>query len=93
MAIEGLGPVDPISNYGKTQKVDANRQRPAPDSVDVTEEARRKAEIYQITQEVQSAPDIRTDRVEEVRRRLEDPAYVDSVLDDVADRIIDAFGV
>ena len=95
MTIDRLGPVDPVARYnkaGKPAKVD--KRNPA-DSVDVSEEARRSAALKQTADIVRSTPDIRMDRVEEVKAKLQDPNYIDdAVLGIVADRLMeDVFGV
>lgn len=94
MAIDRLGPVDPVAKYtkaGKPPKV--TKQAPA-DSVNVSEEARRSAMLQQITETVRSAPDVRMDRIEEVRAKLQDPNYInDTVTEATADRLLDLFGL
>ena len=63
---------------------------------DLTElnEARIKAELFQISEKVRHAPDVRMDRVEEIKKKLEDPNYIDEVVvEHVAEQIMDMFGV
>ena len=94
MTIDRLGPVDPVAKYNKTGKpAKVARQAPT-DTVAVSEEARRQAALRQTADIVHATPDIRMDRVEEVKARLEDPNYInDKVLESVADSILDVFGV
>jgi len=64
------------------------------DSIDVSEEAKAKAELLKAEEIVRSSPDIREDRIAEVKKRMEDPNYInDSVKGMVASRIMDMFGV
>ena len=94
MAIDRLGPVDPISPYNRTGKASKVDRKQAADSVDVSQEARRQAAIQQIADAVRQSPDVRMDRVEEVKAKLLDPNYIDDlVVGDVADKLLDAFGV
>jgi negative regulator of flagellin synthesis FlgM len=47
-----------------------------------------------VAEEVRSAPDIRMDRVAEIKAKLEDPNYIDdTVMGAVADSLMNLFGV
>ena len=94
MTIDRLGPVDPVSKYNNTSKTSRTSYVQGKDSIDVSDEAKAKAELLQAIEVVRSSPDIREDRVEEVKRRLQDPNYInDQIKGLVADRIMDMFGV
>ncbi len=94
MTIDRLGPVDPVAKYNKTNKSARVSRRTPVDSVAVSEEARKQAALQQISDAVRSTPDVRMDRVEAVRARLQDPNYInDAVLDSVAGSIMDVFGI
>ncbi|MCK4514997.1 MAG: flagellar biosynthesis anti-sigma factor FlgM, partial [Spirochaetaceae bacterium] len=74
----------------KTQRA----AKPENDSVDFSDEARMKAEVFQIAERVRKAPDVRADRVEEVKKKLEDPNYIDDiVVEHVAEQIMDMFSL
>jgi negative regulator of flagellin synthesis FlgM len=94
MTIDRLGPVDPVSKFNKTGKP-AKVDRPAPtDSVAVSEEARRSAALKQTADIVRATPDVRLDRIEEVKAKLQDPNYInDKIVEALADRLMDVFGV
>ena len=93
MTIDRLGPVDPVAKYNKTAKTEKAANTPT-DSVNVSEEARKQAALQQMAEAVRETPDIRMDRVEEVKAKLQDPNYInDTVLESVADSILDVFGV
>jgi len=94
MTIERLGPVDPIQNYNKAEKVNKPTAKSEGDSISVSEEARVRSEIMQAVEQARSIPDIRQDRVAEVRQKLEDPSYIDQrVVEMVADEIMSAFDI
>ena len=94
MSIERLGPVDPVQRYSQTEKTKAPQSRRENDSVAFSEEAKMKAEIFRISEQVKAAPDVRLDRVEEVKRKLEDPNYIDEkVVGHVAEQIMDMFNL
>lgn len=94
MTIEGLGPVDPVSRYAKANKAAKVDKKDAADSIDVSPKAKVMGEIYKASEEVKKAPDIRMDRVEEVKKKLEDPNYInDKVVEAVADDVLELFGL
>ena len=94
MTIEGLGPIDSISKLKKNSKAAVPQKAAETDSVDVSKEARNLAELYQASEAVKNSADVRMDRIEEVKRKLEDPNYIDdAVVDMVADNIMKSFGL
>jgi len=94
MTIERLGPTEPISNYNKTGKVSKSDSLLGKDSIEVSEEAKQKAEVFKALESLRSVPDIREDRVAEVKKKLEDPNYInEKVIESVADRILDLFKI
>ena len=93
MTIERLGPVDPVQRYSQTERTQ-RAAKPENDSVDFSDEARIKAEVFHIAEKVRKTPDVRADRVEEVKRKLEDPNYIDDiVVEHVAEQIMDMFSI
>ena len=94
MTIDKLGSINPIQNYNKSGKTGKAAQKPEHDSINVSSEARAMGEVFQVAEAVREAPDIRMDRVEEVRAKLNDPDYInDSVINSVADKIMDMFNI
>ncbi len=94
MTIERLGPVDPVQRYSQTDKTKAPKSKPENDSVAFSDEAKVKAELFRVAEQVKQAPDVRLDRVEEVKRKLEDPNYIDDrVVEHVAEQIMDMFNL
>lgn len=94
MGIDSIGPVDPVHKFDKPEKTSRPQKRAETDSVSLSDEAKFKAELYKATEEVRNSPDVRLDRIAEVKKRLEDPNYIDEkVLGDVAERLMDQFGI
>lgn len=92
MTIERLGPIDPIQKFNKTQKSSQPVDAEASDSIAFSDEAKLKAQLYKVSEEVNKTEDVRADRIAEVKKKLEDPSYInDEVLGRVADRIMDMF--
>jgi negative regulator of flagellin synthesis FlgM len=92
MTIERLGPVDPVQRYSQTDRTKAPQSKPENDSVSFSDEARVKAEMLRLAEQVKQTSDVREDRVAEVKRKLEDPNYIDNrVVEHVAEQIMDMF--
>ncbi len=89
MTIDRLNPLDPIQPKKPSGAARADRT-PGADSVSLSSEAVVKAELFNALELAKSAPDVRMDRVAEVKAKLEDPNYLnDAVLAATADRILD----
>lgn len=94
MTIQGIGPLDPISKFNKTDKPEKVSKTEKNDSISVSEEAKSKAEVFNATQLAKNAEDIRWSRVEEVKRKLTDPNYLSQkVIEKTAEKIIDHFKI
>ncbi len=94
MTIDKLGPIESISKYNKTEKVSRPEKKDASDSISFSEEAKSKGEVYKATEVAKLAPEIRMDRVEAVKKKLEDPSYIDdAVVESVADAVMDLFEI
>ena len=92
--IDRLGGIDPLKNVQNTHKTQRAKEVAQPDSITVSKEARERAEVLYAMEAAGSAPDVRSERVAEVMEKIKDPAYVnDAVVNLVADRILDVFGV
>jgi negative regulator of flagellin synthesis FlgM len=92
MTIDKLGPIDPFSKYNKAERPSKPERSEKSDSISFSSEARSKGEIYKATEVVKLSPEIRMDRVEEVRKKLQDPSYInDKVVELVADKVMDLF--
>ena len=94
MTIEGLGPIDAVQKYNKHGKVRSAESQAKADDISFSNEAKAMGELYKATEEVKLAEDVRMDRIEEVKAKLQDPNYInDTILEGVADTILDVFGL
>ncbi len=94
MTIKGLGPVDPVNKINKANKAAKAQKTEKTDSVTVSQEAKDLGEIYKAAEQVKTSPEVRLDRIEEVKEKLKDPNYInDKVIESVADSILDSFGI
>jgi negative regulator of flagellin synthesis FlgM len=94
MMIDRLGGIDPINDVQKTHKAQRVSGTAQSDSVNVSAEAKELSEVYFAMEAAGAAPDVRSDRVAEVMQKMKDPSYINkSVVDLVADRIMDVYGL
>jgi negative regulator of flagellin synthesis FlgM len=90
MTIDRIGSIDPIQpgkKFGRTSHVnEANKA----DSIDISSEAQEKAEIYRVQELAAAAPEIRTDKVAELKEKINDPSYInDRVINATAEKLMD----
>ncbi len=92
MTIQGIGPLEPLPKMNKAEKAEKPVKAGKSDSINVSEEAKSKAEVYTALEIAKNTADIRWNRVEEVKRKLQDPNYLsDRVLEETAEKIMDQF--
>jgi len=94
MMIDRLGGIDPLKNAQNTHKAHRVSGTAQTDSISVSSEAKELSEAYFAMEAANTAPDVRSDRVAEVLQKMKDPAYINkSVVDMVADRLMDVYGL
>jgi len=94
MMIDRLGGIDPLKNVQNTQKAHRAGGNARSDSISVSDKAKELSEVYQAMETANTAPDVRSERVAEVMEKIKDPAYINkSVVDLVADRLMDVYGL
>ena len=92
MTIDRLNSIDPIRDPqkpvlgGKAEKVAGG------DSISISSDASRKAEIFKALELAKAAPEIRSDRIAELKAKINEASYIDAaVVSMTADRILDQF--
>ena len=94
MTVDRVSFPDPVPRPKKTERPARAEKTTAADSINVSVSAKEKAEIYNAAEVAKSSPDLRMDRIEEVRRKLDDPNYItDKVISELADRLMEVFKV
>jgi negative regulator of flagellin synthesis FlgM len=92
MTIERVGSPDPVSRPNEKKTNIKPTSQTKSDSINVSDVAKNKAEIYAATENVKLAPDVRADKVAEVKKKLEDPSYIDhKIIEEVAEKILESF--
>ncbi len=90
MMIDRLGPADPLQNAKKSSRPERPSKAGSSDSVSVSSEAVEKGEAYQTYELARTSPDVRAERIAELKSKIDDPAYInEAVLSITADRILD----
>jgi negative regulator of flagellin synthesis FlgM len=88
--VDSIGPIQPGKKPGQSSRVSETAKS---DSITITSEAAKKAELYQAIEVANAAPEVRLDRVEELKQKINDPSYLNErIINATADRIMDAFG-
>ncbi|MDR2304117.1 MAG: flagellar biosynthesis anti-sigma factor FlgM [Treponema sp.] len=91
MTIDRIGGIDPIQPGKKPNRSDSVKENGNEDIISISPAAREKAELYRIRELAIAAPDIREERIAELREKINDPAYInDRLLGETADRILEA---
>lgn len=95
MMIEKLVGTTPINNVQNTKRTNnAAKSTFGEDSVSISKEAIAKADEYYLNQVAAETPDVRADRVAEVKAKIQDPNYLNSaVIASAADKIMESFGL
>ena len=91
MTIDRIGPIDPIQPGKKPGRTGHVSGSPKADSISISSEAQKKNEILRVQELAAAAPEIRSERVAELREKINDPSYLnEKVLNATADKLIDA---
>ena len=89
--LNGIDPIKPVQPSQRTQRTEAVDKT---DAVSVSNEARILSDANIALEAVRNAPDIREDKVTEVKKKFADPSYINNaLLELVADKILDDYGL
>lgn len=94
MNINKISGLNKILRPKKTSPAKSTGNVQKKDSVSISNEARNKAELQKFSDMVRKSSDVRQDRIDAVRKRLqENPDYYnsDEVLRGLTDKLADAF--
>ena len=91
--IHGPQPVDGPQGIQPSNPTTAADQVQAPDQLEISQEAEMASQAAELVEHVQQLPDIRTDRVDEIRAAIEAGTYeTEERLDIAVDRLLDEIG-
>ncbi|MDR2070344.1 MAG: flagellar biosynthesis anti-sigma factor FlgM [Treponema sp.] len=94
MTINGISPIDPLQSNKKHGQSSRINQAAEGDSISVSSEALKKGELYQALELIGKASDVRMDRVEELKQKINNPSYInDAIISATADKLMGVFGL
>jgi negative regulator of flagellin synthesis FlgM len=92
MTVNRIGHVDPIPTSkkpGRSEQVGGNDRA---DTINLSSDAMKKAEAYQVLELIKSAPELDEARIAELRQKINDPSYLnEQVIKNTADNILNAW--
>ena len=93
--INGVNNVTQVTNVQNLRKTESSAKVDRDvDSISVSAEAKEMAEVYYMEKVANETPDVRADRVAEVKEKLKDPNYLnDAVIKSAADKFLSAIGL
>lgn len=90
--IGGINPLNNVQNAHRTNGVE--NVKLGNDSISVSDEAKRMAALYYMKEVGATTPDVRADRIAEVKAKIQDPSYLNNaVIASTAERIMTSFGL
>ncbi|OHD62826.1 MAG: flagellar biosynthesis anti-sigma factor FlgM [Spirochaetes bacterium RBG_13_51_14] len=90
MVIDKIGNINNIVESKKSNPVTTAKETRKKDSVQISSEGKKAAEVSKVAQIVKESPDIRIDRVKEIKEQIAKGSYNfndPQILDKVADKI------
>jgi len=92
MTVNRIGHVDPIptgKKPGRSEKAGGNDRA---DTINLSSDAMKKAEMYQVVELIKAAPEMDEVRIAELRQKINDPSYLnEKVIKSTADNILNAW--
>lgn len=93
MAVDPLGPIDPVTGLKGIDRTTPTPPSQAADSVNLSPEARSVGDLYAAVEIAHNSPDVRADLVADLKARIQSPSYITAaVIDRVAERLQDPLG-
>ena len=90
MIIDRLNSIDPIRDPQKPSSGNKAEKARGGDSISISSDAAQKAELFKTFELAKAAPDVRADRVAELKVKINDASYIDdAVISMTADKVID----
>ena len=90
MTIDRVGSIEPIQPGKRPGRAQVN-ESPKSDSISISSEAQERAELLRAQELVAAAPEVRAERVAELKEKINDPSYInDQVINATANKLIDA---
>lgn len=90
--VNSINPLNEVQNLRKTESTaKVNKET---DSISVSAEAKEMAEVYYMDKIAKETPDVRADRIAEIKEKIKDPNYLNNtVINSAADKFLSAIGL
>lgn len=90
--VSEVSALNSLQNTKKTNNVD--NSQPVSDEISVSEEGKARAEAMFLNKVAEETPDVRTELVEQIKKKIQDPSYLsDATIAATADKILNAYGL
>ena len=87
--ISHVDPIPPGKKPGRSEQAGGNNRA---DTINLSSDAMKKAEMYQVVELIKSAPEADEARIAELRQKINDPSYLnEKVIKTTADNILNAW--
>ena len=95
MVINRLDGINPLQDRQAAQKSQNKYSvRDTADSINLSDEARELAEAYYASEVAKETPDVRADKIAEIKEKIKDANYLNpQTISATADRIMQAYGI
>lgn len=95
MMINGVNNVTQVNNIQNLRKAENTAKvTDSSDSISVSKEAKEMAELYYLDKVAESTPDVRADKIAEIKEKIKDPSYLsDATINSAADKFLSAIGL
>jgi len=92
MTVNRISHVDPIPTGKKPGRSEPLGGNDRADTINLSSDAMKKAEMYQVVELIKSAPEADEARIAELRQKINDPSYLnEKVIKTTADNILNAW--
>ena len=93
--INGVNSINPLNNVQNLRKTESTTSvADTGDTISLSPEAEKMAEMYYMDKIAQETPDVRADRIAEIKEKIKDPNYLsDSVIKSAADNFLSAIDI
>jgi len=91
MTVDRIGSIDPIQPGKRPGRNNQVNPGSGADSINISSKAQEKAEIFRTRELAAASPEVRADRVAELKEKINDPSYInEKVITATAEKLIDS---
>ena len=95
MMINGVNSINSLNNVQNLRKTENSAKvTDNADSIQVSKEALEKAEAYYLEKVAAETPNVRADRIAEIKAKIKDPSYLsDAVIKSTVEKFLTSIGL